>query len=143
MDARHKTVRASRFVLSTLKPMERIAIDTIGPLSNDMGFKYIIIIIDTFTRYVELFPKQKNTAIAAADALCRPTCRSNPLEIVTDFDSQLMNQSQKYFKAESSIRYHATTPYSKKKRAYKEVNRHIRKILFDKGHFKTGPDYFV
>ncbi len=57
MDARHKTIRASRFVLSTLKPMERIAIDTIGPLPNDMGFKYIVI-IDTFTRYVELFPKQ-------------------------------------------------------------------------------------
>ena len=58
MDARHKTIRVSRFVLSTLKPMERIAIDTIGPLPNDMGFKYIIVIIDTFTRYVELFPKQ-------------------------------------------------------------------------------------
>ena len=57
MDASHKTIRASRFVLSTLKPMERIAIDTIGPLPNDMGFKYIIVIIDTFTRYVELFPK--------------------------------------------------------------------------------------
>ena len=32
-----------------------------------MGFKYIIVIIDTFTRYVELFPKQEVTAIAAAD----------------------------------------------------------------------------
>ena len=28
--ARHKTIQASRFVLSTLKPMERISIDTIG-----------------------------------------------------------------------------------------------------------------
>ena len=68
MDARHKTIRASRFVLSTLKPMERIAIDTIGSLPNDMGFKYINVIIDTFTRYVELFPKQEVSAIAAADA---------------------------------------------------------------------------
>ena len=50
MDASHKTIRASRFVLSTLKPMERIAIDTIGPLPNDMGDKYIIVIIDSFTR---------------------------------------------------------------------------------------------
>ena len=56
MDARHKTIRASRFVLSTLKPMERIPIDTIGPLP-DMGIKYIIVIIDTFSRYVEFFPK--------------------------------------------------------------------------------------
>ena len=40
-----------------------------------MGLKYIIVIIDTFTRYVELFPKQEVTAIAAADALWRHTCR--------------------------------------------------------------------
>ena len=59
MDARHKTIRASRFVFSTLKPMERIAIDNIGPLPNDMGFKYIIVIIDTFTRYVELSLNKK------------------------------------------------------------------------------------
>ncbi len=43
--------------------MERISIDTIGPLPADMGLKYIIVIIDTFTRYVELFPKQEVTAI--------------------------------------------------------------------------------
>ena len=53
----HKTICA-RFVLSTLKPIERIAIDTIGPLPNDMAFNYIIVIIDTLTRYVELSPKQ-------------------------------------------------------------------------------------
>ena len=103
--------------------MERIAIDTIGPLPNDMGFKYIIVIIviiDTFTRYVELFPKQEVSAIAAADALWSHTCRfTAPLEIVTDFGSQFMNQ------------------YGIVERANKKVNRHIRNILFDKGHFKN------
>ena len=43
MDARHKNIQASRFVLSTLNTMERIAMDTIGPLPNDMGFKYIML----------------------------------------------------------------------------------------------------
>ena len=53
----------SRFVLYTLKPIERIAIDTIGPLPNDVGFKYILVIVitDTFTQYVELYPKQEVT----------------------------------------------------------------------------------
>ena len=69
MDTRNKTIRASRFVLSTLKPMERISIDTKGLLSSDMRLKFIIVIIDTFTRYVELFLEQEVTAIAAADAL--------------------------------------------------------------------------
>ena len=54
-----------------------------------MGFKYIIVIIETFTLYVELFPKQEVTAIAAADALWRHTCPfTSPLEIVTNFGSQ-------------------------------------------------------
>ena len=48
---------------------ERISFDTIGPLLADMRLKYIIVIMDTFTRYVELFPKQEVTEIAAADAL--------------------------------------------------------------------------
>ena len=56
----------------TFKPMERIAIDTIGPSPNGMGFKCIIVIIDTFTRHVELYPKQEVTAIAAADTKTIP-----------------------------------------------------------------------
>jgi len=74
MDTRHKTIRASRFVLSTLKPMEKISIDTIDPWPADMGLKFIIVIINTLTRYFELFPKQEVTEIADADALWRHTC---------------------------------------------------------------------
>ena len=59
MDARNKIIRASRFILFSLRPMERIAIDTIGPVDEDMGLKYIIVIIDTFSRYVELSPNMK------------------------------------------------------------------------------------
>ena len=56
-----------------------------------MGFKYIIVVIDTFRRCVELFHNQEVTEIAAADALWRKTCRFiAPLEIVTDFGSQFM-----------------------------------------------------
>ena len=123
--------------------MELIAIDTIGYLPNDMGFKYIIAIIDTFTRYVELYPKQKVTAIAAADALWPHTCRfTAPLEIVTDFGLQFMNQLLTHFNAESGIKHHTTIPKAKEEigiveRANKDVNRHIRNVLFDKGPFKN------
>jgi len=78
--------------------MERIAIDTIGPIEENFGLKYIIVIIDTFTRYVELFPKHDVSAMAAADALWRHTCRfTAPLQIVTDYGSQFMNQMLTHF----------------------------------------------
>jgi hypothetical protein len=93
--------------------MERISVDTIGPLPADMGLKYIIVIIDTFTRYVELFPKQEVTAISAADALWRHTCRfTAPLELVTDFGSQFVNDLLSHFHQETGIAHHTTIPYS-------------------------------
>ena len=62
-----------------------------------MGLKNIIVIIDTFTRYVELFPKQEVTAIAAADALWRHTCRfTAPLELMTYFDIYISVRRGKY-----------------------------------------------
>ena len=143
MDVRKQVIHASRFVLSALKPMERIAIDTIGPLDDDMGFKYIVVIIDTFTRYIELFPKQDVTAMAAADALFKHMCRFNtPREIVTDFGSQFVNHMLTHFFDMTGIKHHSTIPYSKEEngiveRANKEVNRHIRNMLFDFGHFKN------
>ena len=126
--------------VSFYRPIERIDIDTIGPVDEDMGLKHIIVIIDTFSRYVELFPR---SAIAAADALWRHTCRfTSPLEIVTDYGSQFVNQMLAHFHDITGIKYHMTIPYSKEEngiveRANKEVNRHIRNILFDKGKFQN------
>jgi len=59
----------ARFVVSTLRPMQRISMDTIGPLQGVMTFKFIIVFIDTFTRYVELFPENTVWAISAGNEL--------------------------------------------------------------------------
>ena len=94
--------------------MERIAIDTIGPIEENFGLRYIIVIIDTFTRYVELFPKHDVSAMAAADALWRHTCRfTAPLQIVTDYGSQFVNQMLTHFYEITGIKHHMTIPYSK------------------------------
>ena len=93
MNTRHKTIRASRFVLSTLKPMHRIAMDTIGPLDIAKQFQYILVIIDTFTRYVELYPTKDVSADDATDALWCHSCRFGmPLEIMTDYGTQFIEQ---------------------------------------------------
>ena len=51
--------------------MQRIALDTIGPMEISKDFRCIIFIIDTFTRYIELFPAYNVTAAAVTDALWR------------------------------------------------------------------------
>ena len=104
------------YVLSTLKLMERISIDTIGTWPSDVSIKYIIMIIDTFTRYVEIFSEQEVTEIAAADALWRHTCRFIALlELVTDFGSQFVKDLLLHFHQETGIKHHTMIPHSKEK----------------------------
>ena len=137
MTTRNQIIRASRFVISTLKPMQRIAMDTIGPFPEVTTFKFIIVLIDTFTRYVELFPSQTVSATSAVNALWRHICRfCTPIEIMTDRGTQFMNQTLTHLTTISGIRHHLSIPYSKEEngiveRANKEVNRHIRNILAD------------
>ena len=69
----------------TLCPIDtkakRIALDTIEAMDISKEFRYIM--VDTFTRYVELFPAYDITA--AMDALWRHFCRfGSPLKIITD-----------------------------------------------------------
>ena len=110
--------------------MQRIALDTIGPMDICKDFRFIIVVIDTFTRYVELFPAYDVTEAAATDAL---SAVRNPPEIVTDQGSQFMNQTLQSFATLTGVWYHRTIPYSKEKNGIVEreikVNRHIRNIL--------------
>ena len=130
-------IKAPRFVLSTVSPMTRIAIDTIGPFPTDMGFSHIIVIIDTFSRYIELFHTTDVTATSAASALWQHSCRfRTPNEIMTDKGSQFMNDTLIKFANLAGITHLSSIPYSKEEngiveRANKEVNRLIRNILFD------------
>jgi hypothetical protein len=125
--------------------MQRIVLDTIGPMDIATDFRYIIVVIDTFTRYVELFPVNDVTAAAATDALWRHFCRfGTSLEIVTDQGSQFMNQTLQSFATLTGVRNHETIPYSKEEngiveKANKEVNRHIRNILADKEIVENWP----
>jgi hypothetical protein len=57
------------FTTSTYDSMSRLNIDTIGPLDISVhGYQYILVIIDTFSRYITLWPTRSTTAIEAADA---------------------------------------------------------------------------
>ena len=63
------------YTLSTYTAMERLDIDTIGPLPIDeFQSKYILVIVDAFTRYVRLTPTPDATAISAGRALFNFVC---------------------------------------------------------------------
>jgi predicted metal-dependent HD superfamily phosphohydrolase len=128
--------------------MTKLDIDTIGPLPKDQhGYQFIIVMIDAFSRYINLIPAKDTSAKAAAKALYIHSCRFGfPHTITTDNGSQFMNEMFEHLTREFGVNHIRTIPYSKEEngiveRANKEVNRHIRNITFDKNITDEWSDY--
>jgi hypothetical protein len=131
-------VIAKPFVSSlAYTPMKRLCIDTIGELPEtgpENGYKFVLVVLDTFSRWVELYPLRSTGAIEAADALLDHFCRyGEPEELQSDRGNQFVNSDH--------IAHHGHSPssvagfYSKQEngrveRANKEVYRHLNTLLF-------------
>ena len=45
------------FTLASYQPMRRVFVDAIGPINiQDQKYKHILVFIDAFSRYMNLFP---------------------------------------------------------------------------------------
>ena len=115
--------------------MQRLNISPL--ILDEEGHKYIVVIIDTFTRYVTLCPAKSLEARESARILYRHLCRFGvPDEIQTDNGTQYVNKDLDELFGLTNISHIRTTPYSYQEngiveRVNIEVNRHLRNILFD------------
>lgn len=123
-------------VLSTTEPFVSISIDTIGPLPEDEdGNKYIIAVIDDFTRYCELFPAPDTTAQSAARALVSVTGRYGRVSHVrSDGGSQYINDIIDKLKEILGLQHTRSWPYhpqanGKVERSIQEITRHLRALV--------------
>ena len=126
------------FTTSTYEPMYKLNIDTIGPLDVSIhGYQYILVIIDTFSRYITLWPTRSTTANEAADAIVQHVgLFGSPKEILTDGGSQFWNETISELVTLLNAKLLVTIAYSKQEnsiveRANKEVMRHLRAFIFD------------
>ena len=117
---------------------DQVAIDTIGPLPQSTdGNKYILTIIDTFSRWVELVPIKDTGGETAAKAILEYIGRYGaPSSFLTDNGTQFVNSTVKSLLNLVEIEHCTIHPYSHEEngiveRANKEVMRHLRDILFD------------
>ena len=124
------------FTLASTKLMHRIAVDTIVNIGSDKeGYKHLIVIIDTFSRHVELYKCKDLTTTSAVEALVDWVCRFGaPAEIVSDNGSQYVAELIKELIKFLNIGHLPIQPYSHEEngiveRANKEVMRHIRNII--------------
>jgi transposase InsO family protein len=127
------------YTLARYEPMERLNIDTIGPLPADSkGNRHILVIIDCFTRFIELYPLKDTTAIGAAQSLLHHVGRYGaPCELLSDNGSQFVNGVISELLKLVGTQQILTLAYSHEEngvveRANKSIMDYLRAILFDK-----------
>ena len=127
-------INSHPFTTSSYTPMECLNIDFIGPFP-DKG--YIMVIIDTFTRWVELYLSPEATGEVAALNLYQHFGRFGaPKELRSDRGSHFANKTIAEFLRLVGVQHALTLSYSSEQNAIvekvnKEINRHIRAFTFD------------
>ena len=126
------------FTTATYSPMSRINMDTIGPLPKDEeGNEYILVMIDCFSRFVELYSIPSTEARPCARCLIDFFGRYGaPQYILSDRGSQFVNGTIDEMLTIMGSHKLLSLAYSKQEnaiveRANKEVMRHLRAIVFD------------
>ena len=130
--------KVAPFTRAAYHPMEVLNIDTIGPLpKDDSGNEYILVIIDCFSRWIELYATPDTSADCAAQSLLQHCGRFGiPSKIRSDRGSQFVNKLIGHLSGLFLTEQDLTTAYSKEEngiveRANKEVLRHLRAIIYD------------
>ena len=127
-------IHAHGFTTSTYTPMECLNIDFVGPFP-DGG--YILVIIDTFTRWVELFHTIDATASSAAKCLFQHFGRfGSPYQLRSDNGPHFIADLITEFLSLVGVQHCLTLAYSKQEnsiveRMNKEINRHLRTLTYE------------
>ena len=76
-------IKTHPFTCASYNPFEVLHLDHIDPLTKDAhGNEYILIIIDAFSRWVELFPTKTTTAIETASVILNHIGRFGSPEVI-------------------------------------------------------------
>ena len=136
------------FTTSSYGLWDQVAMDSIGPLPpSPDGHKYILTIIDTFSRAVELVPLKDLTAESAANAVVTHMGRYGlPCSYLTDNGSQFVNNIITQLCEMLDIKHATIHAYSSEEngiveRCNKEVQRHLRDIIYDTRVITSWPTY--
>lgn len=114
-------------------PNHRIHIDLFGPLStSESGKKYILVITDAFSKYVELVAVASKEAKCIADALMDTwfTRYSTPHEVLSDNGGEFCNKLAEELYDRLKIMHKTTSPYHPECNASAETfNRTMRQYI--------------
>jgi len=139
MDQMKKVIHSYPFTVSSYGLWDTVSVDYIERLIPDSeGNNMIIVIVDNFSRFTDLYPAKSTNAMGAAQALLSFSGRyATPNSFCTDKGKSFANDIVKELTESLGVSHHFTPAYSKEQNAIverqnKEVMRHLRNIVFDK-----------
>ena len=125
-----------KYVTSTYGVFENIAIDALSLQETKSGYKHLLTIIDTATRYTVLKPLKDMTAKEAAQAMIEYMCVYGiPHKIQSDNSTQFYKEFEEMVEILRAENY-KIQPYSHEEngmveRANKEIRRHLRALTYE------------
>uniref|UniRef100_T1IMP2 RNA-directed DNA polymerase n=1 Tax=Strigamia maritima TaxID=126957 RepID=T1IMP2_STRMM len=112
-------------------PWETICIDLCGSKPNAKGnLKWILVIINQCTKYVELFPLAVASAKKIVEKINEVSCRfGHPSKVISDNGSQFVSTVYKEFCTKRNITMAHTSTYTPHSNPTERVNRDIKTML--------------
>ncbi|KAL0209032.1 hypothetical protein P9112_011619 [Eukaryota sp. TZLM1-RC] len=131
------------------RPFARVNADVIGPLPEDQeGYKYILVFIDSFSRFTIIVPLKEINANLTADALIWKVCAifGIPFQIHSDngpeFSKAVFDELSKFLGIEVSK---SIPRFSQSnglvERRHRDILQNLRKLLVDFNAYDVWSEY--
>ena len=139
MNVMKPIIHSFPYTLSTYGLFNTVSVDLIEQLTpDDYGMSMIVVIIDNFSRFVDLYPIASTSAEEVADALIQFTGRyQTPVQFTTDSGSNFKSVLMQGLMTRLGTEHQLTKAYSKEQngiveRVNREVISHLKAIIFDR-----------
>lgn len=112
-------------------PMEELSVDIIGPLPpTPRGHKYLLVVIDKFTKFPELFPLRAATSAKVLECMLQVFCRhGTPVAITSDNGKPFVSTLWRNLLKHWGIRDRHTVPYRPAGQMVERHNGTIKQCL--------------
>jgi hypothetical protein len=141
---RHNRANDQRFHIVG-SPFSELSVDVLYlPRRDCRDNAYVVVMVDSFSRWVTCVPVPDKSALSAARALVQAVGTFGvPLTIRSDGGSEFVNATVQAFEALIGAKHHKLTPYlhegnSLAEKANRAVLENLRNLIFDKRYDLNG-----
>ena len=141
---RHNRRTDERFVIEG-NPFSELSVDILKLPKRDCNNNlYVVVVVDSFSRWVSLEPAPDKSALAAARAILRTVGNFGvPLTIRSDGGREFINDTLSSIEFLLNVQHHKISPYhhegnSLAEKANRSVLENLRNIIWDKRYVLNG-----